>query len=208
LLAEVARHVVGVDRDWAALAHARTQHERSKNLRFVCANLERLGAVRARFDVVCNFQVIEHLHDPSALLREFRDHLVDGGRLVLTTPNRSTSFSENPYHVREYTAAELTGVLQPIFAHVEIHGVAGNATVTAYESARRRQVERILRLDPLGLRHRLPAPVVRFAFARLAVVVRMLVARRPGAEIAIRPEDFHEQPTADGALDLLAVCRR
>jgi SAM-dependent methyltransferase len=209
LLAEVADRVLGVDRDRAALAHARMRHP-LPNLRFVCADLERLGALRERFDVVCNFQVIEHLRDPTRLLCEFRDHLVEGGALILTTPNRSTSFSENPYHVREYTAGELAAVMRPLFSVVEIHGVAGNAKVAAYEASRRRQVERILRLDPLALRRRLPAPLVRFAFAKLAVLVRMLVARGPAGAGAgdIRPEDFCEQADADGALDLLAVCRR
>jgi hypothetical protein len=49
---------------------------------------------------------------------------------------------------------------------------------------------------------------VRFAFARLAIVVRLLVARGRGGGVDIRPEDFREQASADGALDLLAVCRR
>lgn len=206
LLAETAKHVVAVDRDCSALAHARARRAR-ENLRFICADLEGLGALRQRFDVVCNFQVVEHLADPTVLLREFRDHLVEGGQLILTTPNRLTSFSENPYHVREYTADELAHVLRPFFAEVDIRGVVGNAKVTAYEAARRQHVERVLRLDPLRLRDRLPAPVVRWAFARLARLVRLLVARGQGPGADIEPGDFREQPTADGALDLLAVCR-
>jgi SAM-dependent methyltransferase len=208
LLAEVAELVVGVDRDAAAVEHARARRAR-QNLRFACVDLEGLDALPERFDVVCNFQVLEHLTDPSRLLWQFREHLVDGGQLILTTPNRLTSFSENPYHVREYSAEELAGVLAPYFSQVEIHGVAGNAKVAAYEAARKRQVERLLRLDPLRLRERLPAPVVRWAFARLAVLVRVLVAsrdRQPGRDIT--PEDFVEQTTVDGALDLLALCRR
>ncbi len=207
LLAEVAARVVAVDRDHAAVAHAQARRARA-NLRFACVDLARLDALGARFDVVCNFQVIEHLVDPVALLRGFRDHLVDGGLLVLTTPNRLTSFSENPYHVREYTADELAALLRPLFRQVDVHGVAGNAKVTAYEAARRRQVERLLRLDPLGLRRRLPAPVVRWAFATLARLVRVLVARGDGVTVDIAPEDFEECDTADGALDLLALCRR
>jgi SAM-dependent methyltransferase len=207
LLAEVASRVVAVDRDLPALAHALARHGQA-NLRFVCADLERLGAVRERFDVVCNFQVVEHLAEPRGLLREFRDHLVDGGVLILTTPNRLTSFSENPYHVREYTADELAGLLRPFFSHVDINGVAGNAKVTAREATRRKQVERLLRLDPFGFRHRLPAPVIRWAFGRLARLVRTLVARKEPADTPIEPGDFLEQPTADDALDLLAVARR
>jgi len=205
LLAAVARRVVGVDRNLPALAHARRRQARP-NLTFVCADLERLGALNERFGVVCNFQVIEHLMEPSGLLRAFAEHLADDGQLILTTPNRLTSFSENPYHVREYTAEELAGLLRRFFSQVDIHGVAGNAKVTEYEASRRRQVERLLRLDPLGLRRLLPAPVVRWAFARLARVVRTLIARDEGHGVSIEPDDFFEQSSADGALDLLAIC--
>lgn len=206
LLAEVAARVVGVDREWPVLARASRLYARP-NLSFVCADLERLGAVRERFDVVCNFQVVEHLEDPSALLRAFHDHLTEGGRLILTTPNRLTSFSENPYHVREYAGEELASLLHPIFGYVEIRGVKGNAKVDAYEAARRKHVERLLRLDPLGVRNWLPQGVVRWAFARLARLVRGRLATDSGAD-DLRPEDFFEAPTFDGAIDLLAICGR
>ena len=93
-------------------------------------------------------------------------------------------------------------------AHVDVRGVAGNAKVTAYEASRRKQVERVLRLDPLGIRNVLPQPVVRWAFARLAAVVRVLVARDRKESAAIEPGDFFEQASVDGVLDLLAICRR
>ena len=207
LLAGVAARVVGVDRSRPALVHARTRYGRD-GLGFVCADLERLGALRGGFDVVCNFQVIEHLEAPERLLEQLRDRLVTGGRLILTTPNRLTSFSPNPYHVREYTADELAALLGPYFPRVDIRGVGGNARVAAYEAARRRRVERLLRLDPLGLRRRLPAPLVRWAFARLARLVRTQMARERVPVSEVGPEDFLEQPTADGALDLLAICIR
>jgi SAM-dependent methyltransferase len=207
LLAGVAARVVGVDRSPRALVHARARWGRDR-LVFVCADLERLGALGCRFEVVCNFQVIEHLEAPERLLRELSDHLVPGGQLILTTPNRLTSFSPNPYHVREYTGEELAALLGPYFTTVDVRGVGGNARVAAYEAARRRRVERLLRLDPLGLRRRLPAPVVRWAFARLARLVRTQMARDRVPVSEIEPEDFLEQPTADGALDLLAICTR
>jgi SAM-dependent methyltransferase len=206
LVAEVAASVLGVDRSAAALARAHANHA-GPRVRFACVDLERLDAVRRRFDVLLNFQVLEHLHDPRRLLEQFAAHLEPGGTLVLTTPNRPMSVSENPYHVHEYTADELRPVLAPYFSHVDVRGVAGNEKVTAYEDARRRQVARILRLDPLGLRNRLPEPVVKFAFAQLAKLVRRLVAK-DGRPAGIGPEDFHEQASADGAVDLLAICRK
>jgi len=206
LLAGAARRVVAVDRDLRALAHAHRRQARF-NISFVCADLERLGALCERFGVVCNFQVIEHVSEPRGLLEALAEHLADDGQLILTTPNRLTSFSENPYHVREYTAAELAGLLGRFFSQVDIHGVAGNAKVAAYEASRRRQVERLLRVDPLGLRRLLPERVIRWAFARLARIVRTRVADDEGCGLDIEPEDFFEQPGADGALDLLAICR-
>lgn len=206
LVAEVAASVLGVDRSAAALARAAASHA-GPRVAFACVDLERLDAVRRRFDVVLNFQVLEHLADPRPLLRQLAAHLEPGGLLVLTTPNRPMSVSENPYHVHEYTADELAAALAPHFAEVSVRGVAGNAKVAAYEEARRRQVARILRLDPLGLRNRLPAPLVRFAFAHLAKLVRRLVAR-DGTPSAIVPADFREQESPDGAVDLLAICRR
>lgn len=207
LIAGVARYVVGVDRSLPALIHARARQARP-NLAFVCADLERLGALREGFDVVCNFQVIEHLAEPAGLLEAFAERLADDGQLILTTPNRLMSYSENPYHVREYTADELTELLQRFFSQVDIHGVVGNAKVNAYEASRRKHVERLLRLDPLGLRRLLPASLVRWTFARLARIVRTLVARDEEAGADIGPDDFLEQPSVDGALDLLAICKR
>ena len=43
-----------------------------------------------------------------------------------------------------------------LIAHVELRGVCPNARALAYDRARAAQATRILRLDPLGLRHLLP----------------------------------------------------
>ncbi len=94
---------------------------------------------------------------------------------MLTTPNRLMSVSENPVHVREYTAEELAALLQPIFSRVELGSVVCSERVRAFDEERRRQVQRILRLDPLGLRHYLPTAVMHFAFAHLGALVRRRV---------------------------------
>jgi SAM-dependent methyltransferase len=41
----------------------------------------------ARFDVICAFQVIEHLINPDLFLREVTQHLVDDGLLLISIPN-------------------------------------------------------------------------------------------------------------------------
>jgi len=52
------------------------------------ANLERLPLGDAEFDLVVSVQVLEHLLDPSAGLRELARVLKPGGTLLLSTDNR------------------------------------------------------------------------------------------------------------------------
>jgi SAM-dependent methyltransferase len=166
-----------------------------------------LPGLELRFDVVTNFQVIEHLPEPARFLTAVRAALKPDGVLMLTTPNRLTSVSENPYHLREYTADELLALLQPIFGRVELSSMMGNDKVRAFDVARARQVRRILRLDPLGLRKLLPPSVVKFAFGTLSQLVRRRVADEADATTTITPNDFHVAPTSDpAALDLVALC--
>jgi SAM-dependent methyltransferase len=206
-LATVAREVVGLDYSADAVAACRRSWQRP-NLRFVRHDLTDLAAFPDTFDLIVNFQVLEHLADPKPFLAALRAHLAPAGRLLLTTPNRLTSFSENPYHLHEYTAAELRALLAPVFASVRILGMHGNAKVAAYDRARARAVRRILRLDPLGVRHLLPSWLVTRAFARLAVAVRRRVRDAAGPE-TVRPEDFHvAEESLDDAVDLIALCER
>jgi len=206
LLAETARHVTGIDYSADAVAAATASYARP-NLAFRRLDVATLPSLDLRFDVITNFQVIEHLPDPSAFLRAVRAALNPDGVLVLTTPNRLMTASENPYHLREYTAEELEALLRPVFGRVELRSMMGNAAVRAFEDARARQVQRILRLDPLGLRHRLPQSLVRFAFGKLSMLVRRRVASGAPATDGIRPTDF---TVAAGrhpdALDLVALC--
>lgn len=211
-LADAAAEVVGVDYSADAVAECRRLwcSQERPNLRFERVDLTRPEDFAERFDVVLCFQVIEHIHDTRPFLDSLAARLAPGGTLVLTTPNRLGSFFENPFHVREFTADELRAEVEKAFPRVQMLGVFGNAKVQRFDERRARAVARILRLDPLGLRHRLlPRRLVEFAFARLSRVVRRQ-ARGAGVDPAERivPEDFHVTDTAvDRALDLVAVCR-
>jgi SAM-dependent methyltransferase len=208
LLAGQAREVVGVDYDQAALAIAMRRHG-APNLEFRAIDLRELARhAPGEFDAVTSFQVIEHLADPAPFFAAAAACLRPGGVAILTTPNRPASVSENPYHLHEYDAGELAARLAPFFARVQIRGIVGSERVYAFERARGAQAQRFLRLDPLGLRHRLPPRVVRWAFARLALVVRSRVAVADADLVRLEPTDFslaeHEPPQW---LDLVAIAR-
>lgn len=209
LMARHAAHVVGVDYDAAALELARSRH-RAPNLEYRAVNLLELAKQSpGEFDVVTNFQVLEHLEDPTPFLSAAAACVKPGGMLILTTPNRLASVSENPYHVHEYVADELQRVLARFFDHVEVRGIVGTERVYAFERARGAAAQRILRLDPLGLRKLLPQRLVRFAFARLALLVRSQVAAQGRELVELTPGDFSiAQQEPPQWIDLLALARR
>lgn len=113
LIAGVARRVVAVDYDDAAVAHVRSRYPRVEVMQ---ANLAELPLPDASVDVVVNFQVIEHLWDQGQFVRECARVLRPAGVLMMSTPNRIT-FSPgrdtpiNPFHTRELNADELTELL-------------------------------------------------------------------------------------------------
>jgi SAM-dependent methyltransferase len=205
-LARVARSVDGIDYSDRAIAYCRRTWT-APGLSFRVVDLSDPAATHPVYDLVISFQVIEHIEDDVRFLETLRGWLAPGGIVVVVTPNRSTSFSQNPYNVREYTAGELAARLRRVFGAVEMLGVHGSERLLAFERRRRRTVEAILRLDGLGLRRLLPRSLLTFAFGRLAVLVRVVVG---GARVASQfdVEDFpvHGE-NVDAALDLLAVCR-
>jgi hypothetical protein len=102
-LARTARLVIGLDVDLPTLEHARRRYP-AANLTWVRASAERLPFRAASFQLICCFQVLEHLPDPERFLREARRVLVPGGHLILTTPNRPAVFSGlNPHHAGNTT---------------------------------------------------------------------------------------------------------
>jgi trans-aconitate methyltransferase len=75
-----AADYVGVDLDEGILAEARAAHP---DHTFV--GIDELDPTQ-RFDTIAALAVIEHVPDPPGWLQRWADHLVEGGRVVVTTP--------------------------------------------------------------------------------------------------------------------------
>lgn len=95
-----------------------------------------------------------------------------------------------------------------MFARVDLYGVMGSEKVRAFDAERGRQVRRILRLDPLGLRRWLPQRLLYFAFAQLGGLVRRRAGRTEEGTTITAGDFWVVEESSPAALDLVALCWR
>ena len=176
---------------------------------FVAGNLPPLPYPDGSFDSVITFQVIEHIKDDTLFLKEIYRVLKPGGIALVTTPNRPMSLSRNPWHIREYTADELTRLARTIFPNVEMKGVTGNEKVMAYHEKNRDSVNRLMRWDVLDLQHKLPAAVLRIPYDLLNRFNRTRLQKNSDQLVTgIDHEDYLITGDASTALDLFLIVRK
>jgi SAM-dependent methyltransferase len=127
ILASKAESVLGIDIAPEVVAHARRYYGSDK-VSFEVMDVNRLDVPDGAFDLAVSFQVVEHLEDESGYFSEMARVLAPGGTAVITTPNRLTISPGrdkpiNPFHLREYTPAELRDVLKKHFGTIRILGM-------------------------------------------------------------------------------------
>ena len=195
------RESVGVDIDPEALAG----QDRETHV----ADMRELPFAEGAFDSVLSVQSVEHVPDPERVIAEARRVLKPQGVAVFVTPNRLTFARPDeiidPYHYVEFSSDELRRLALGSFGVVELHGLFGSASYLELVSDERRELDRLLRRDPLRLRRLVPRGL------RQRLYDRMLSRRRSTEDpraAAITPADFRlgDEPL-DEALDLVAVCR-
>jgi 2-polyprenyl-3-methyl-5-hydroxy-6-metoxy-1,4-benzoquinol methylase len=186
VLAGSAASVVGVDANPEAHEHARLRYRRD-SLRYERDLVETFAEP---CDAVVFLQTIEHVQDAGAILEHFKSMLGPGGVAYVSTPNLLTlapagaEKSDNPWHVREYRAAEFRALCDAHFGSVEMLGLFH---------------ARKLRVHELAIR------------AGWDTVHKRLGATKPFYDRftpAIAASDFKlRHGDLDRALDFLAVCR-
>ena len=137
VLARRAARVTGVDANPEAHEHARLRYRRP-NLRF---RRDLVETFSQQCDAIVFLQTIEHLQDPRAALAHFRSLLRPGGVAYVSTPNvltlapKGAERSGNPWHIREYRAAEFAELCQSVFSSVELYGLFHARKLRVHELA-------------------------------------------------------------------------
>ncbi len=122
-----AEKLVGVDISEGAIKYAKARYP---GIDFRVLNIEQPSPdLYSEFDLVLSFEVLEHLLEPNAALRQAAYYLRANGVLVISTPNR-TVFSAgmepspiNATHIHEMDIEEFEAILQRHFTEVSVWGM-------------------------------------------------------------------------------------
>jgi SAM-dependent methyltransferase len=201
------RQVVGVDYSADATTTARARYG-AQGLDVAQMDALALGLGTASFDGACSSHLIEHFTDAEPHVAELARVIKDDGVLCLVTPNGPTDF-ENPFHLHLFDRAELKDMLDRHFENVWLGGIDAAPHVKADFEARRLKGNKLLKLDALDLRHRMPHSWYVWAYTRLLPLAYKLVARGDtGGLTGITADDWFvtEEPD-ETTLVLFAVAR-
>ena len=161
--------VLGIDNDPAAIVQAQqtyghiavskvaapnsaahTRHafnyELDCELDYEVDDCETLARAAGPYDLICNFENIEHLPHPEKFLAEAAKRLAPDGVLLISTPDRAVTppfidgKPRNPYHCHEWYRDEFHDLLAHHFANIEMRvqvlAAAQQARMEAVESLR------------------------------------------------------------------------
>jgi SAM-dependent methyltransferase len=195
------RFIVGCDLAVEPLAEA-NRRSAGKAVSYVSGSGLELPFAPTSFDLVVSFETIEHLTDRTRFLKELHRVLKPDGVLLLSTPNAevTSAYPPNPFHVHEYTPAELSGQLSAVFSEVELFGqrpaprYAVTPLLPGYD--RPRGVAQRVEMVVWKLLRRLPARLGEAA-------ARILLGR----QLYPTSIDFQFTDSTDRAHVLLARCR-
>lgn len=167
------------------------------------------GIASNSFDFVISFQVIEHIKDDRCAIAEIYRVLKKGGKLIISTPNKSMSLTRNPWHVREYTLEEFRALLALNFDKIEQYGVDGNDKVMRYYENNRRSVEAITRFDILKLQYRLPRQILQIPYDIMnRRNRRKLLSMDNDLTASIRMSDYRVVPVHKECFDLFYIAEK
>jgi SAM-dependent methyltransferase len=153
--------------------------------------------------------VIEHIKNDHQLLREIKRVLKPGGTLFLTTPNKLTSLTRNPFHIREYLPIEMEALTALHFKNHTVTGIHGNHAVMQYYWENKKAVERITRFDVLNLQYHLPAFLLKGVYSLLNNYNRFTLARKtPDVAASINYDDFYLDELSEDCLDYFVTATK
>ncbi|WP_020582698.1 class I SAM-dependent methyltransferase [Endozoicomonas elysicola] len=140
-----AKAIAGIDGSDYAIAYARENFSPLiSKLDFFAGYLPKCleKYPDGHFDVIVSFETLEHVEQPTALLKEFCRLLSPGGRIIVSVPNDwsdETGEDPNPFHLHTYTLNKLRSqIKQHFIPEVLVQQIASSCKMTpAWDSWQR-----------------------------------------------------------------------
>lgn len=137
-LARRGAAVWGVEPESVAVLLARNQHKKSSPLYSIAPEVIQgtglhLPFQERSFDYGVMTEVLEHVEKPELLIAELKRVMLPGGQVVISTPNWKEGKPYERYHYKEYTAQELSMMLQASFRSVRIIGLGDARLKNTYQ---------------------------------------------------------------------------
>ena len=206
LLTKAADHYTGIDKNDELINALSAEY---RNATFTAANIPPLSTLRDNtFDYIVTFQVIEHIQNDDLFVKEAHRVLKPGGKLLLTTVNRSFSLTRNPWHVREYDADGLRSLMGKYFPSVDMRGIHGNNKVMTYYEQNRESVKKLTRFDFFDLQHRLPRRLLQLPYDLMNRMNRNRLLQADGIAAEITYTDYLLSNDPAGSLDFFYVATK
>ena len=201
------RQVFGADYSSEAVSAAASRYG-DDGLRVAQMNALDLGFAGESFNGACSSHLIEHFTDPEPHVAELARVIRSDGVVCILTPNKPADF-ENPFHLHLFEREELREMLERHFSEVWLGGVDAAPHVKGDLAARRIKANRLLALDVLDIRHRIPHSWYVWSYTRLLPLAYRLLAREDaGGATGITADDwFVTEDLDDTTLVLFAIAR-
>lgn len=201
--------ITGLDYSKATVDIARSQFRHISNMTFEEASVPPLPIESETADVITAFQFIEHIHQRTEFVADVKRVLKPGGTFICTTLNSKKSLARNPYHVHEYTFAEMKEEISRSFDEFTLLGLHGNEKVNAYYHENQKWVRSILRYDVLGIHKILPSGLLQVPYNFITSIMRKNLLKENKSVTTIGTNDFYLSPdNLDEALDIFVVARK
>jgi 2-polyprenyl-3-methyl-5-hydroxy-6-metoxy-1,4-benzoquinol methylase len=180
------------------------------NVEFLQMTFENLGQIKSEsYDFIICFQVLEHIKDDNEFLKQANRILKKGGKFIMTTPNKATSLTRNPWHIREYIVPEMIAILKKHFTTANVKGVYGDEVVNKYYEKNKQAVAKFKKWDIFNLEERLPRVLLQIPYDLLNRMNRKKLATNNTATLEeMTPDNFFIADVNEKCLDYFTVSEK
>jgi len=119
ILAKKAWGVHGIDKTADAISFAKRYYDKG-NVEWFVEDFPPICKKEKTYDLVVCHEVIEHIQDDIALLKDIKRVMNDKGMFVGTTPIKKEHEGPAKWHMREYGMKEYKLLLKRVFSQVDV----------------------------------------------------------------------------------------